>query len=189
MSVIIAADLHLGLCECGCGHQTMPSRDTVRARGWVSGQPRRFLRGHNRRRPCTPEYLVNEVTNCWEWQHPLTAQGYARPNGPDRRIRSGVHILYWEQTNGPVPIGKELHHLCENRSCVNPAHLIPVTHLEHMQIGRTAKLSASDVRDVRAQRASGRRQADLAREYGVDPSTISNAVRHKTWANIGEAEA
>lgn len=32
---------------------------------------------------------------------------------------------------GPIPDGKHLHHTCENRICVNPAHLIPVTRREH----------------------------------------------------------
>lgn len=34
------------LCECGCGERTMVSPKTRAERGWVKGQPRRFVRGH-----------------------------------------------------------------------------------------------------------------------------------------------
>lgn len=33
-------------CECGCGQPTRISPVTERAKGWVKGEPRRFLAGH-----------------------------------------------------------------------------------------------------------------------------------------------
>ncbi|QBP30527.1 helix-turn-helix DNA-binding domain protein [Mycobacterium phage Charm] len=38
------------------------------------------------------------------------------------------------------------------------------------------KLSAQDAKDIRAARAGGAKQADLARNYGVNPATISRIV-------------
>lgn len=38
-----------GLCKCGCGQPTAISRDTWVARGYVKGQPRDYIRGHNAR--------------------------------------------------------------------------------------------------------------------------------------------
>ena len=37
------------LCECGCGLPTKVNRVTSRTRGWVRGEPRRFLQGHHNR--------------------------------------------------------------------------------------------------------------------------------------------
>lgn len=37
------------LCECGCGEPTPPARRTRAERGWVKGQPTRFVPGHERR--------------------------------------------------------------------------------------------------------------------------------------------
>jgi hypothetical protein len=34
------------LCECGCGYPTSISKYTWKERGYVKGEPRRFLRGH-----------------------------------------------------------------------------------------------------------------------------------------------
>lgn len=54
-----------GLCECGCGQAAPIATQTNRSKGWVKGQPLRFVRGHagkrhghssqGRRKP-TPTY-------------------------------------------------------------------------------------------------------------------------------------
>jgi hypothetical protein len=43
-----------------------------------------------------------------------------------------IHRLIYEATNGDIPKGYHLHHLCDNKICVNPEHLIPVTPKEHI---------------------------------------------------------
>ena len=42
------AILH-GYCRCGCGEKTTVSPSTVRRNGWVKGEPRRFVNGHQNR--------------------------------------------------------------------------------------------------------------------------------------------
>lgn len=37
------------LCSCGCGKSTLISPRTCRSKGWVRGQARPFLKGHNPR--------------------------------------------------------------------------------------------------------------------------------------------
>ena len=44
-----------------------------------------------------------------------------------------AHAVEWELTNGLVPEGKELDHLCEQRDCIEPTHLEPVTHLVNVR--------------------------------------------------------
>ena len=36
-----------GYCECGCGEKTKISPKGSTKRGWVKGEPRRFLQGHH----------------------------------------------------------------------------------------------------------------------------------------------
>jgi hypothetical protein len=38
-----------GLCMCQCGEKTAISSQTRTSRGWVAGEPRRYLRGHANR--------------------------------------------------------------------------------------------------------------------------------------------
>lgn len=37
----------LKLCECGCGKPTKLASKTAKSRGWIKGQPLRFINGHN----------------------------------------------------------------------------------------------------------------------------------------------
>jgi hypothetical protein len=34
-----------------------------------------------------------------------------------------LHRLSWELTNGPIPEGYQIDHICRNRRCINPNHL------------------------------------------------------------------
>jgi len=54
--------------------------------------------------------------------------GYGRVNLGVRGAGVALaHRVAWELTNGPIPDGHELDHLCRTRNCVNPGHLEPVT--------------------------------------------------------------
>ncbi len=75
---------------------------------------------------------LDEDTGCWLWQGPTTPNGYGkwmvRP-GESERV---IHRVMWEHANRtPVPAGRQLDHLCRNRTCCNPRHLEPVTPSEN----------------------------------------------------------
>lgn len=73
---------------------------------------------------------VNAVTGCHEWTGGRKSTGYGVlwANGKQRL----AHRVAWELANGPVPAGRHLDHLCRNPSCVNTAHLEPVTPRENI---------------------------------------------------------
>ena len=76
---------------------------------------------------------IDPVTGCWNWQAGKSSCGYGYIwTGPNRRgdTRAAFYVG-WELLIGSVPDGKELHHKCENRACVNPFHLVPCTRKEH----------------------------------------------------------
>lgn len=89
-------------------------------------------------------------------------------------------------------------HRCDNPACVNPAHLFVGSHDENMRDmiakGRSARgsrkvnlarLSEWQVVDMRHKAAAGALLADLAVEYGVAPSLVSNIVRGNRWCHVG----
>lgn len=71
-------------------------------------------------------------SGCWLWIAALDRLGY----GSFKRTKA--HRWAYEHFVGPIPAGRELDHLCRNRSCVNPDHLEPVTHAENMARGANA---------------------------------------------------
>jgi hypothetical protein len=62
-------------CECGCGTPTRLAPYSDRSKGWVAGEPVRFITGHNmfaKRRGYVIEDRGYE-TPCWIWQgEPVT---------------------------------------------------------------------------------------------------------------------
>lgn len=82
----------------------------------------------------TPRHLalffskVEKTESCWLWKGCLNHSGYGV-----FLLRAAYAVAY-EHWNGAVPDGKELHHTCVVRRCVNPSHLIPITHAEHMML-------------------------------------------------------
>jgi hypothetical protein len=54
----------------------------------------------------------------------------------DKWITKKAHRVVYEALVGPIPEGLFLDHLCRIRSCCNPAHLEPVTHLENVRRGQ-----------------------------------------------------
>src|ERR1700745_414332 len=67
---------------------------------------------------------------CWIWTGTINDRGYGRIT-VDHVHMPATHWV-WEKTGkGLVPGGWELHHQCDERSCVNPEHLLCLTIAEH----------------------------------------------------------
>lgn len=77
-------------------------------------------------------------TPCWVWQMATKSDGYGVISVGNHRTRL-AHCVYYEIYVGLVPEGKELHHRCEQPSCVNPDHLEPLTRAEHAQTYASAQ--------------------------------------------------
>jgi hypothetical protein len=114
---------------------------------WYRGSS---LGGPEQRQYATPGEALRARTivteaGCHLWQGFIDPAGYGHI-GTGNRVQT-VHRVAWELVNGPIPDGLELDHLCRVRSCVNPAHLEPVTPKENY--------ARSTAREGQARRAAG----------------------------------
>lgn len=68
--------------------------------------------------------------------------------------------------NGPILKGLHIHHLCEQKHCINPKHLQALTMKEH-QKAHFQRLSDQDVSVIRGA------VKELAERFGVSVYTVS----------------
>ena len=77
----------------------------------------------------------NSDDQCWEWKasKSLSGYGYITIN----RKHWMAHRLAYELEVGEIPKDKELHHKCQNTSCVNPYHLTALSMVSHNLLGNS----------------------------------------------------
>lgn len=81
---------------------------------------------------------IEPSPECWVWEGSKSSPGYGH-FGLDNKTPASHRVAY-EWFVGPIPEGLQLDHLCRNPSCVNPAHLEPVTPKENVQRGLAGRL-------------------------------------------------
>jgi hypothetical protein len=133
---------------------------------------------------------VDDVTGCWNWTASQNGKGYGQIS-IDRRPR-GAHRASYEAFVGPIPGGIFVCHHCDNRACINPAHLFLGSAADNAadrdSKGRevifdgvnhgSAKLSDADVDAIRSSHAS---QRDLGKRYGISGVQVHRIRSGKQW--------
>lgn len=132
-------------------------------------------------------------SGCWVWARTKRA-GYGLMQHGKRT--TSAHRVSYEVFKGSIPRGMVVRHACDNPSCINPDHLSLGTQADNMrdrtargrghklkgeQIG-TSKLTVAQVREIKS--SVGRSLAELAKQYGVDKSSIGFIRAGKAWKHV-----
>ena len=86
---------------------------------------------------------VERENGCWDYTGGRDRTGYGKVSlrsDDGRRTSCNAHRAFYVALVGPIPSGMQLDHLCRNPSCVNPAHLEPVTNGENARRGWAANV-------------------------------------------------
>lgn len=139
---------------------------------------------------------ADSATGCWVWTSSLDHSGYGLFWYEGKSTRA--HRLVYEWMVGQIPEGLQINHLCNNRKCVNPAHLEIVTIQENNAYmvaqdrqakgeDNHSKLTEEQVMAIRTTYAAGgTSHRKLAREYSVSHSVIGRIIRHEKWSYLKE---
>ena len=140
---------------------------------------------------------------CWLWIG-AKQRGYGAVNLRPRLRRA--HQVSWEIANkSEIPSGLCVMHKCDNRSCVNPRHLMLGTNRENgidASVKRRSavyvapekykgerngqsKLTELDVIQIRSKYATGKtKQRDLASQFRVSQYVLWSVVNRRSWKHV-----
>lgn len=146
---------------------------------------------------------IRGPNECHPWKGVLSVQGYGHFWVKGRRTMAVAHRLAWIYKKGPIQKGDGYHgtcvcHTCDNRTCVNLAHLFLGSHAENMEDrqrkGRTvvppagigennaaAKLTSEQVKQIRARKDIAR---IVALDFGIAKGTVVDIRRRKIWKHV-----
>lgn len=131
--------------------------------------------------------------HCLIWPYAKCSRGYGRIRINGRTER--VHRYVLRLATGEAPPGLVAAHepeTCHNPSCVNPQHLRWATQAENLadreadgtfdyENRATTKLRSDQVLAILN---DSRTQAQIADQYNVSPSVISNIKNGVTWSRV-----
>jgi hypothetical protein len=132
---------------------------------------------------------------CLNWTGSIGTQGYGRfgHEGGEFYAHRTAFEMYSQKE---IPQGLLIRHKCDNRRCVNPAHLELGTFEDNMNDkmsrGRqcrgermnSAKLSKENVLEIRRCLEAGVMQKAIAKEFNVDQSLISLIKNRRVWGHL-----
>lgn len=137
--------------------------------------------------------IPDSQADCWEWQHTLNDNGYGRMSRFGKWIPA--HRFAYEALNGPIPDGLVIRHMCHNRRCCNPNHLLVGTAKDNAQdaidagrftrgaVNGNAKLTAEAIAYIR-QNPDKMKGVMLAEKFGVSKATISGIKNGRVWRHV-----
>ena len=173
------------------------------SRGWGAccGKSCSIKYGWKKRRKLILASFISKIAignECWEWHGYRFIKGYGQARWKLDNGRSEVeaHRISWLIFRGPIPMGQQVLHSCDNHPCVRPKHLFLGSQKDNMQdclsknrFARGEKqwksrLTTQTVIAIRRLRNTGLTYRQLSKQFNVGYSTIGNLLQGNTWKHI-----
>lgn len=155
------------------------------------------------------KFTRGDEAACWPWHGTKNSSGYGMA-WDGSAFRRAHRVAYELHTGQAIPAGMLVCHTCDNRVCVNPAHLFlgtvgdnvrdcaskgrlnsqQPTHRAAFPTGENspfAKLTDAQVSEIRRLSSNGATQRGLASQFGVSRGHIYRLVNGLNRAEKGAA--
>ena len=132
------------------------------------------------------------ASGCWLWQGLVRPDGYGatRFDGKEH----GAHRVAWMLFRSTIAPGMVVCHKCDVRRCVNPEHLFVGSAADNArdmtekcrsprgEKHGSSKLTEEQVGRIKQMLVENRLyMSEIAREFGVSPTTVQAIKTGKTW--------
>ena len=139
--------------------------------------------------------IVCEETGCWLWQG-LTEFGYGWTSWHSKS--EFLHRASYLAHGGTLESGKQVRHLCANKTCWNPDHLAKGTQADNEQDKRNqgrfaynqgegrynSKLTEDDVQGMRIRANRGETHQSIADRYDYARPNVGKIVNRQIWRHV-----
>ena len=137
---------------------------------------------------------IKKPEDCWLWKNCKNKAGYGGFQNSNKSVNA--HRFAWFLAHGKITKNLYVCHICDVKSCVNPAHLFLGTQKDNirdsMKKGRlskgsnhhAAKLDENKVRKMRELRKTGLIFRELAKRFGVTYAAAYYAISGVTWKSV-----
>lgn len=133
--------------------------------------------------------ILKDASGCWNWFGAHDSDGYGFIGHVDKLIRA--HRVAWLIYRGEIPEGMQVLHRCDNPPCCNPDHLFLGTVRDNMKDKMSknrwrggSKLKESDIRKIRALRASGGKTKVIAKRFSITRCMVWSIVARRSWKHV-----